>query len=152
MNWLKWLLAGPSEVERLEVELIAARAEIVSLKKETAALNSKADKGRWLAFEPAQGDECTKTRLHTIDEAREFRIKIATHYNVSPTEYGIYRCRICPRHPATGNRFLHLGNIHKKTSLEKKLLAVDAKRARAGVRIQDSVSPADIAKLRERFK
>lgn len=109
----------------------------------------------WRLFtEPTQSGACQKVRLHTLEEAKAFRIKVANGLYRTPEEFRIYRCQICGRHPLTGDRFLHIANVERRTSLEKQedKQRVGRKDKAAGlIPIEQRISPDDIARLRDRF-
>jgi hypothetical protein len=89
--------------DQLIVALLALRKECDEARTHAAA----ADRAAAQAYEPAITDDCTKTRLHTRDEANTFADAVADRLGRS---FVAYQCRRCPRHPATGTRFWHVGN------------------------------------------
>lgn len=110
------------------------------------------------AYEPAV-DTCAKTRLHTLDEATAFAVKTATGLGTDPDAFRVYHCKVCPRHPATGLRFLHIANrdpqlrgeAGRNAKRDRALRAAGARRQAGNVTIDRIASPADLARLRSRF-
>lgn len=91
-----------AELQRLNVDRVAQASLIDGLRAHAAALDSAVAR----AYEPAVA-ECVKTRLHTRDEARQFAELVTERTGRLMREY---QCKLCPRHPATTNRFWHIGN------------------------------------------
>lgn len=63
-----------------------------------------------LLVEPSPSGDCIKTRLHTKQEGLDFAETLAERMGMKPTDFGVYKCQRCPRHPATTERFWHVGN------------------------------------------
>jgi hypothetical protein len=119
------------------------RVQIRALRRQLADLPA-------LLVEPGPADGCTKTRLHTRDEAEAFRLRLAERTGGDPGRLNSYPCRICPRHPATGDRFWHVGHHSgARTTGDQAASRSRARRAaneaaRNGTRIGDRVDLAAV--------
>jgi hypothetical protein len=135
-------------VRELEDEVTELQKEIISLRKTQGSL----DRIIHQMLEPAQDGECRKVRLHTVAEGQAYRLKVANDLHRLPEEFSVYRCRICPRHPATGDRYIHIANVTRRTRLEKQGDYQKVRRDNRKEGLVPMVTPADIARLREKFK
>jgi hypothetical protein len=98
-----------SNAERDELRLRAKAAEKQVSHIQREVIN------KFSLGEPGPSENCTKIRLHTQAEALMFAKHLADEIGTDPTVFGVYRCKTCPRHPATTDRFWHIGNIDQKS-------------------------------------
>lgn len=120
-----------AEIDRLEVKLAERTARVALVEGWNARANAECREAHQLRKvaekevrriqrevldslilrEPGPGAQCVKTRLHTEAEALVFARLVADRVKLSPEMFGVYKCKICPRHPATTERFWHIGNV-----------------------------------------
>lgn len=95
-------------------------------------------------IEPGRVEQCTKVRLRSEDEAKEFAARMLADTGV---ETEPHRCRYCPRQPVSLETFWHITHVDP------------AKRGQKGrdepirsPRLLDHVTPADVAAMRARAR
>lgn len=99
--------------------------------------------------EPSSVDGCRKIRLHTEGEAFEFAKVLAADLNADSSVFNPYRCKTCPRHPATADRFWHVGH-DPRVAVKRGRLSAQISRERAhreGRMLAQTVSPEVLARL-----
>lgn len=144
--WRRWLHLGPSRTE-LVAERDRLRHERDRGNEACAAAQRRAEAaedqvrllGQTLSSklnEPAV-DGCTKVRLHTQDEADTWTARLADSLGEPVEVFNSYRCTDCPRHPATGDRFWHVGHKPDATARRSKAAAARARGRQRAVARRD---------------
>jgi hypothetical protein len=103
-----------------------------------------------LLVEPSPNGDCIKTRLHTKQEGLDFAETLAERMGMKPADFGVYKCQRCPRHPATTERFWHVGNKDPQLKAASQAGAgLEHRQAHCdGRTIGQMVSPEVMARLR----
>lgn len=138
------------EVEKqreLRRELGAARNEIHNLREKL---------GNALNVEPPASEACTKVRLRDRVEAEAFAARLAKDSGREPEDFRSYPCKLCPRQPVGGNRFLHIANVDPRERTERGTREarkagwekVNREKSRSGTALGRRVGPDVAARLR----
>lgn len=100
--------------------------------------------------EPPMVEGCVKVRMHTEAEAIAFAERLAADLGIDSSVLNAYRCKVCPRHPGTMDRFWHVG--HRDPQVKPGHVSGEIHRRRAwreGRTIGQLVTPETAARLRE---
>lgn len=140
-----------AERDRAVAQAAAARVAALLVSVEALALVRQAQAHAegcravvGMLIEPGWGEQCHKVRLRDEEEAWYFAARVQAETGAETT---VHKCKFCPRQPVSLQPFWHVTHADK------------AKRGQYGradqkqpARLLDHVSPADVARMRDRAR
>lgn len=102
-------------------------------------------------IEPTGMDNCVKVRCHTDEEGGLWARKFEADRNFPRGSFGIYRCKVCPRNPIYGDRYVHIAT----TDPELKMIMTDVPTftlVHPRQQLFARFSPGDLANLRKKVQ
>jgi hypothetical protein len=133
----------------MTLRALVAEDRAVELEAETArALAVEASTRKILTdlIEPPQIGECVKVRLRSREEAEAFARRVEHESGAEDGTLQAVACKRCPRQPITTEKFWHIRHVRPS---QRNLNG--SQYARSRPRELGRISPADIAKLKNRL-
>ncbi|MEU0468946.1 hypothetical protein ABZ215_33495 [Amycolatopsis sp. NPDC006131] len=152
MKWLRRRFAQPAleALTDMTARALTAEDRAEELARENEHLRSLEASTRKLLtdlIEPPPVGDCIKVRLRSRDEAEAFARRVERESGAEPGTMEAVQCKRCPRQIISSERFWHIRHVRPSQRNRN-----GAQYARTRPRELGRISPADIARIRNRVE